>query len=131
MRHAYKKIQKGMPTNHNLSQERIDRLKEIGFQWEKVYVLRCESARKRKCRKVGDCNVPCGCGPGVSDVASALQSTFDPSNPFNSLEFSKGYQGYLTELVEQMETSEKRVVPMLPWSRRSSCVVIMKTRNNA
>jgi len=46
------------------------------------------------------------CGP-VSDMASALQSAFDPSNPVYSLEFAKGYQGCITELVGQMETSEK------------------------
>ena len=34
MRIAYKKIQKGMKTNSNVSQDRIDRLEEIGFQWK-------------------------------------------------------------------------------------------------
>ena len=32
MRGAYKKIQKGMKPNSNLSQDRIERLDEIGFQ---------------------------------------------------------------------------------------------------
>ena len=34
MRGAYKKIQKGMKPNSNLSQDRIERLDEIGFQWK-------------------------------------------------------------------------------------------------
>jgi len=35
MRKAYNKIQKGMMTpNSNLSQDRIERLEEIGFQWQ-------------------------------------------------------------------------------------------------
>jgi len=33
MRTAYKKIQKGMQATRNLSQDRIERLEEIGFQW--------------------------------------------------------------------------------------------------
>ncbi len=34
MRTAYKTIQKGKKTNSNLSQDRIDRLEEIGFKWK-------------------------------------------------------------------------------------------------
>ena len=34
MRTAYKTIQKGIKTNSNLSQDRIDRLEEIGFKWK-------------------------------------------------------------------------------------------------
>ena len=34
MRTAYKKIQKGMKTRDNLAQDRIERLEEIGFQWQ-------------------------------------------------------------------------------------------------
>jgi response regulator of citrate/malate metabolism len=34
MRGAYKNIQKGIKTNSNLSQDRIDRLEEIGFKWQ-------------------------------------------------------------------------------------------------
>ena len=33
MRAAYKKIQKGMKADYNLSEDRIERLEEIGFQW--------------------------------------------------------------------------------------------------
>jgi hypothetical protein len=33
MRKAYKKIQNGIKTRANLSQGRIERLEEIGFQW--------------------------------------------------------------------------------------------------
>jgi len=33
MRTAYNKIQKGLKVNRNLSQDRIERLEEIAFQW--------------------------------------------------------------------------------------------------
>ena len=33
MRVAYNKIQKGKKVNYNLSQDRIERLEEIGFEW--------------------------------------------------------------------------------------------------
>jgi len=36
MRTAYKKIQEGMKTHRNLSQDRIEHLEEIGFQWQGV-----------------------------------------------------------------------------------------------
>jgi len=59
IRNAYKKIQTGLKTNSNLSQDRIERLKEIGFQW-KVNVT-----FKKHCRELiafkeefGHCNVP-------------------------------------------------------------------------
>ena len=64
MRNAYKKIQKGTKTNSNLSQDRIGRLEEIGFQW---YVLRTDldEAFEQHCRELiafkeefGHCNVP-------------------------------------------------------------------------
>jgi len=34
MRHTYHRIQQGKPTMHNLSQDRIERLEEIGFKWK-------------------------------------------------------------------------------------------------
>ena len=33
---AYKKIQQGMRVDYNLSQDRIGRLKDIGFKWKSV-----------------------------------------------------------------------------------------------
>jgi len=60
IRNAYKKIQKGMKSNSNLSQDRIDRLEEIGFQW-KVFSVTFEE----RCREFiafkdefGHCNIP-------------------------------------------------------------------------
>ena len=38
IRAAYKKIQKGMSAMINLSQERIECLEEIGFQWQVLSV---------------------------------------------------------------------------------------------
>jgi len=62
MRTAYKKIQKGMNTNYNLSQDRIERLEKIGFQWQGVDY---DEAFKKRCHElmafkeeVGHCNVP-------------------------------------------------------------------------
>ena len=61
MRTAYKKIQKGMKTNRNLSQDRIERLEEIGFQWQ---VVDYNESFKKRCRELmafkeefGHCNV--------------------------------------------------------------------------
>jgi len=62
MRTAYKNIQKGMKTNYNLSQDRIERLEEIGFQWKDVAY---DEAFEKRCRELiafkeefGHCNVP-------------------------------------------------------------------------
>jgi len=64
MRTAYKKIQKGMNTNSNLSQDRIERLEEIGFQWQ-VLTDYFDKTFKKRCRELvafkgefGYCNVP-------------------------------------------------------------------------
>ena len=35
MRFTYKRNQKGMKADYNLSQDRIDRLEENGFQWQR------------------------------------------------------------------------------------------------
>ena len=49
MRAAYNKIQKGMETNRNLSQDMIERLEEIGFQWQGfVY----DEAFEKRCREL-------------------------------------------------------------------------------
>ena len=63
MRTAYRRIQKGMKTDANLSQDRIVRLEEIGFQWQ-VMPDRDEAFDK-SCRALiafkeefGHCNVP-------------------------------------------------------------------------
>jgi len=62
MRNAYKKIQKGMKANHNLTQDRIERLEEIGFRWQGVDY---DEAFEKRCleliafkEKFGHCNVP-------------------------------------------------------------------------
>jgi len=61
MRTAYKKVQKGIKTNSKLSQDRIERLEDIGFQWgvdyDKVFKKRCCELITFK-EEVGHCNVP-------------------------------------------------------------------------
>jgi len=61
MRSAYKAIQKGMKTDCNLSQDRIERLEEIGLQWQ----VDQDEAFEKHCRELitfkegfGHCNVP-------------------------------------------------------------------------
>ena len=63
MRRAYKKMQKGIKTNSKLSQDRIERLEEIGFQWQsgvdhdKTFEKRCRELTSFK-EEFGHCNVP-------------------------------------------------------------------------
>jgi len=61
IRTAYKKVQEGKKPDRNLSQDRIDRLNEIGFQFQAV----SDVAFETHCRKLiafkeefGHCNVP-------------------------------------------------------------------------
>jgi len=63
MRKTYMKIQKGMKANSNLSQDRIARLEEIGFEWQpstdydKAFEQRCRELTSFK-DEFGHCNVP-------------------------------------------------------------------------
>jgi len=61
MRKTYKKKQKGMKTNSNLSQDRIERLEEIGFQWQGVDYDEVFEKRYRQLvafkEEFGHCNV--------------------------------------------------------------------------
>jgi len=64
MRTAYNNIQKGTKTNINLSQGRIERLEEIGFQWQ-VLRTNYDETFEQHCRELiafkedfGHCNVP-------------------------------------------------------------------------
>jgi len=61
MKKAHNKIQKGRKANSNLSQDRIERLIEIGFQWGTDY----DTTFEKRCRELiafkeefGHCNVP-------------------------------------------------------------------------
>ena len=38
MRQAHKKVPRGLKTNSNLSQDRIERLEEIGVQWNQTNI---------------------------------------------------------------------------------------------
>jgi hypothetical protein len=65
MRTSYNNIQKGIKANHNLSQDRVERLEEIGFQWQRVVY---DEAFEKHCREFevfkeefGHCNVPQRC----------------------------------------------------------------------
>jgi len=62
MRGAYKSIQKGEKTSCNLSLKRIERLEEIGFQWQsvvhdEVFEKRCFELESFK-EEFGHCNIP-------------------------------------------------------------------------
>jgi len=64
MRTAYTKIQNEMITDSNISQDRIDRLEEIGFKWKGVTCIYDETFEKR-CQELiefkkefGNCIVP-------------------------------------------------------------------------
>ena len=65
MRNSYNKIQNGLkPAAGSLSQERIDRLKEIGFKW-KVVNYEYEEGFEKRCRELiafikdfGHCIIP-------------------------------------------------------------------------
>jgi len=61
MRSAYKASQKGLKTDCNLSQDRIELLEEIGLQWQ----VDQDEAFEKHCRELiafkegfGHCNVP-------------------------------------------------------------------------
>jgi len=77
---VYNKIQKGMKTNYNLSQDRIERLEEIGFQWkinitfEKRY--RELIAFKEEFRH---CNVPVkySGNPSLGNWCSRMRSAYN------------------------------------------------------
>jgi len=61
-RAAYRKIQKGVKPNTNLSQDRIDRLNKIGFKWEMIdydegFEKRCFELETFK-EEFGHCKVP-------------------------------------------------------------------------
>jgi len=64
VRTTYRRMQKGMKTNSNLSQGRIERLEEIGFQWQVLTDYAKKTFEKRFCELVafkeefGHCNVP-------------------------------------------------------------------------
>ena len=64
IRGAYKKIQNGLTPGCNLSQERIHKLEEIGFQWnglefrhDKIFQKNCRDLLTFK-EEFGHCNVP-------------------------------------------------------------------------
>ena len=62
MRNTHDRIQQGKPTRRNLSQDRIERLEEIGFKWkgldlEQKFEKSCRDLEAFK-KKFGHCNVP-------------------------------------------------------------------------
>ena len=94
-RKAYKKIQNGMKANYNLTQGRLKRLEEIGFQWQGVraskYNKRTNNMRgrgifKERCRELiafkeefGHCNVTqkYACNPSLGKWCSTLRTTYN------------------------------------------------------
>ena len=51
MRKTYNKTQKGMTANSNLSQDRIARLEEIGFEWQ-VFRTDYDKTFEKRCREL-------------------------------------------------------------------------------
>ena len=79
-RSAYTKIQKGMKPRRNLSQERIERLEEIGFQWQ---VVDYDEAFKKRCRDLisfkeefGHCNVPIKNNPSLGKWCNKMSNAY-------------------------------------------------------
>ena len=63
MNTGYRKMQKGSTPNSNLSQDRIERLEEIGFQWQ--VIIDYDKTFEKRCRELiafkeefGHCDVP-------------------------------------------------------------------------
>ena len=95
MRVAYGQIQQGKPTNRNLSQDRIERLEEIGFKWkiadfDKKFEQRClfleASKRKfvKRChdleafkKKFGHCNVPYSVDPSLGTWCKEMRFSYN------------------------------------------------------
>jgi len=80
MRNAYKKIQKGMKAHRNLSQDRIERLEEIGFQWQ---VVDYDEAFEKHCRDLiafkeefGHCNVPIKNNPSLGNWCGDMRKAY-------------------------------------------------------
>jgi hypothetical protein len=88
IRSAYTKIQKGMQTNSNLSQDRIERLEEIGFQWKGCVTFeeRCRELTAFKDKLFEQCLVPSryaanpSLGHWCSDMRMAYKGTKVNSN---------------------------------------------------
>lgn len=64
LRFTYDRIKKGLNTDRNLQQDRIDRLEEIGFKW-KVAIYESEERFEKRCRELiafvkefGHCSIP-------------------------------------------------------------------------
>jgi len=57
MRTAYNKAQKGEKSNYKISEDRIERLENIGFRWQGAFEKRCCELKAFK-EAFGHCNVP-------------------------------------------------------------------------
>ena len=81
MRAAYKKIQKGMKADRNLSQDMIERLEEIGFQWQgvnhdEIFEKHCRELMAFK-EEFGHCNVPrCVNNPSLGQWCSKMRAAY-------------------------------------------------------
>ncbi len=79
LRSSYKMMQKGEKPNNKLTQERIDALNDLGFEWNeyKSFVERIEELRDYKL-KHGHCRVPCKFeqNPSLGNWCSTLRSSY-------------------------------------------------------
>jgi len=83
MRHTYHLVQQGKPTQPNLSQDRIERLEEIGFKWkgvdfDKKFEKRCLDLEAFK-KKFGHCDVPqqYSVDPSLGSWCSRMRYTYN------------------------------------------------------
>ena len=81
VRHAYSIIQKGMTPSINLPQSSIERLEEIGFQWQakdydEIFEKRCFELEAFK-EEFGHCNIPQGIdNPSLGSWCSKVRHSY-------------------------------------------------------
>jgi len=107
MRKTYKKIQKGMKVNYNLSQDRIERLEVIGFKWQasrnendKTFEKRCRELTSFK-EEFGHCNIPQGYSgnPSLGRWSSVMRQAYKKiQNEMNTRNLSQARIERLEEI---------------------------------
>ena len=86
LRVSYNKIQKGMAPDRRLPQERIERLENIGFEWQDHKTFRYEEGFEKRCSELiafkeesGHCNVPARYSKNLSlgGWCSSIRNTYN------------------------------------------------------
>jgi hypothetical protein len=91
---SYNAIQKERKAEYNISQERIERLGEIGFQWQggsynTVFEKRCRELIAFK-EEVGHCNVPVRCAnnSGLGHWCSDIRCSYNAIQKGNKAKYN-------------------------------------------